>query len=94
MVLPNQTKDSLNLINWINRNLGNKTYISLMSQYVPMANAKNYPEINRKIKPIEYRILTKKLRDLKFINTFLQDFESAETCYTPDFKCHDNNFEY
>ena len=50
LVLPNQTEDSKNIIEWINDNLGNNTYISLMSQYVPMYKAKEIDEINRKIK--------------------------------------------
>jgi putative pyruvate formate lyase activating enzyme len=50
LVLPNNTDDSKAVLNWIYDNLGTSTYISLMSQYVPMANAKQYEEINRKIK--------------------------------------------
>lgn len=85
LVLPNQTNDSLNVIDWVNNNLGNKTYFSLMAQYVPMAKAKDYPEINRKIKPIEYKILIKKLNELNFTNAYLQDYDSANTTYTPNF---------
>lgn len=85
LVLPNQTKDSLNVIDWVNNNLGNKTYFSLMAQYVPMAKAKDYPEINRKIKPIEYKVLIKKLNELNFTNAYLQDYDSANTTYTPNF---------
>lgn len=94
MVLPNQTDDSKNIIDWIHKNLGNQTYVSLMSQYVPMANAKNFVEINRKIKPIEYKILINKLKSLGFINTFTQDLESAQTCFTPNFDTQDDNFVY
>ena len=94
LVLPNQTQDSLNIINWINKNLGNNTYYSLMSQYVPMAKAKDYPEINRKIKPIEYKILVNKLTHLNFKNTYLQDYESAETYFTPDFNENKNIFKF
>ena len=39
------------IIDWINENLGNQTYFSLMSQYVPMAKADTCKEINRKITP-------------------------------------------
>lgn len=85
LVLPNQTQDALKIIDWINNNLGNSTYFSLMAQYTPMANAKNYPEINRKIKPLEYKILTNKLLELGFENVFLQDPDSATSDYTPDF---------
>lgn len=94
LVLPNQTSDSLKIIDWINNNLGTSTYFSLMSQYVPMANAKDFPEINRKIKPLEYKVLINKLEKLGFKNCFLQDFESAEKCYTPNFNENENNFKY
>lgn len=94
LCLPNQTKDSEKIIDWIYKNLGNNTYISLMSQYVPLAGAKNISEINRKIKPIEYKILVKKLENLGFNNVFLQDFSSADTKFTPNFSATNTDFTY
>lgn len=94
LCLPNQTKDSEKIIDWIYDNLGNKTYISLMSQYTPMGRADTIPEINRKIKPIEYKILINKLNKLGFKNVFLQDFDSASEEYTPDFNSQDTDFNY
>ena len=94
LCLPNQTKDSEKIIDWIYENLGNKTYLSLMSQYVPMGNAEKYPEINRKIKPVEYKILVNKLNKLEFINVFLQDYSSASTEFTPDFDEKDSDFKF
>jgi len=94
LVLPNQTKDSEKVIDWIYENLGNNTYVSLMSQYVPMAKAKNIQEINRKITPLEYKVLMKKLETLGFKNAFVQEFSSAETIYTPDFKTQDEKFTF
>lgn len=94
LVLPNQTKDSKKIIDWINENLGKKTYVSLMSQYVPMANAKNISEINRKITPLEYKVLVNQLNKLGFSNAFVQDFSSAETIYTPDFSINDDSFDF
>lgn len=94
LCLPGQTKDSEKIIDWINNNLGNETYLSLMSQYVPMGNAKNHPEINRKIKPLEYKILINKLNNLGFKNVFLQDYSSASTEFTPDFNKQDQKFIY
>lgn len=94
LALPNQTKDSEKIIDWLDENLGNKTYLSLMSQYVPMGNAEKYPEINRKIKPIEYKILVNKLEKLGFKNVFLQDFSSASTEFTPDFESQNSDFVF
>ena len=92
--LPNQTKDSEKIIDWINDNLGNETYISLMSQYTPMGKANNYPEINRKIKPLEYKYLINKLNSLGFKNVFLQDFSSASKEFTPNFSDNKSEFNY
>lgn len=94
LVLPNQTNDSLNILDWIYQNLGNNTIISLMSQYVPMANAKKHLEINRKLKPLEYKILVNKLQKLGFKNCFIQDFDSAQECFTPNFKEKNDDFKY
>ena len=94
LVLPTCSSDSLNVIDWIYNNLGNKTCVSLMSQYVPMGNAEKYPEINQKIKPLEYKILANKLNSLGFTNVFLQDFSSASTEFTPDFAENKSNFTY
>ncbi len=94
LCLPNQTKDSEKIIDWINNNLGNNTYLSLMSQYVPMGNAEAFPEINRKIKPVEYKILVNRLKKLGFNNVFLQDFSSASTEFTPDFENKKSDFDF
>lgn len=85
LVLPGLTQDSLHIIDWINENLGNKTYLSLMSQYVPTYKAENYSAINRKITPLEYKVLISRLKKLGFENVFLQDYSSANLDYTPDF---------
>lgn len=94
LALPSYTEDSKKVIEWIYNNLGNQTIVSLMSQYVPMGNASAHPEINRKIKPIEYKILVNKLNEYGFSNAFTQEFESAETIYTPDFNSNDDKFNY
>ena len=90
--LPNETKDSEKIIDWIFSNLGTTTMLSLMSQYTPMGNANKYPNLNRKIKPIEYKVLVNKLKSLGFKNVFLQDFSSASDEFTPDFSENKSDF--
>lgn len=94
LVLPTHSTDSINIINWINENLGNQTYISLMSQYVPMARATEFEELNQKIKPLEYKRVVNHLINLNFNNVFTQGFESAETIYTPDFNEQTDDFKF
>ena len=94
LVLPGNTGDSEKIIDWINENLGNQTYFSLMSQYVPMAKALEINDMNRKIKPLEYKILASKLDKLGFKNVFLQGFSSASTEFTPNFSENKTTFRY
>ena len=83
LVLPSFSADSLKIVEWINNNLGNKTYISLMSQYLPLNDSP--APINRKIKLIEYKIVMNKLLKLGFNNTFIQDMDSANEKFIPKF---------
>ena len=85
LILPNNYKDSFKLLEWIKNTLGEKTYISLMGQYVPCDKAINYPEINRKLKPLEYNLVLHKFDNLGFENGFSQLLDSASTDYIPNF---------
>lgn len=86
MILPNHTKDSENILKWIAQNLGTNTAISLLAQYTPHGEAQKFEEINRKLKPIEYKKVLKTMQDLKLETGFVQDLESATTAYIPKFK--------
>ena len=85
LVLPNNANDVKNILYWIYENIGNKIYISLMSQYYPAFLAKNYSKINRGITQKEYDEVLKILYDLGFENGFIQ--KPAQTPeWTPEFK--------
>ena len=93
LCLPNNTNDSKNIIDWIETNLGNNTIVSLMSQYVPMHQAITNNKINRKLKPIEYKILVNYLKNKNFSNAYIQDFDSQNQDYTPNFN-EEDDFDY
>ena len=94
LVLPNCTEDSKNIINWISDNLGSDTIFSLMSQYVPMHMALKNSKINRKIKPLEYKLLISHLNSKGFKNAYIQDFDSQSSEFTPDFNKTNSDFIY
>ena len=94
LCLPNCIEDSKNIIDWIKQNLGNQTILSLMSQYVPMYKALNNTKINRKLKPLEYKIAVNYLYSNGFKNAYIQDFDSQSEDYTPDFEEFNNDFDY
>ncbi len=85
LVLPNETKDAMNSLKFISSNLGKNTIVSIMSQYTPMFKAAEYPEINRKITPLEYKRVINCAIDLGLTNAYTQELSSATTIYTPKF---------
>ena len=79
-------EDSIKIFSEIKNAIGTDVYISLMCQYVPMFNAKNYKEINRRLTPLEYKKVVREITNrLGFNKGFVQEPSSADACYTPDF---------
>lgn len=85
LVLPSHTADSLKCLDFIAEHLGNKTYVSIMSQYEPRYNASKYAEINRKLTPLEYKRVVSHALKLNLTNALVQDLSSADSKYTPKF---------
>lgn len=88
LVMPNCTSDSIRILNWLSE-LDNKNFlISLMGQYTPYFKSKLFPEINRPLKPIEYKIVLQKANELGLTNGFAQELESCNESFIPiwDFK--------
>lgn len=85
LILPTHIEDSKKVLDYILASLGKKTYISLMSQYLPLFNAKNHKEINRTLKPIEYKIVLNHMQKLGFENGFSQFPSSADKSFIPPF---------
>jgi putative pyruvate formate lyase activating enzyme len=86
LVLPNHTDDSIKILEWIKDNIKNP-FISLMGQYTPMYKSAMFEDINRVLKPIEYKIVLEKMLSMGLTNGFTQELSSASDCYTPVFDC-------
>ncbi len=84
LILPQSTNDSINIIDWLNLNTKDIVF-SLMSQYVPMYRANEYPEINRRITVREYNKVLDKCFDCNFAETYIQDLSSASKEFIPCF---------
>ncbi len=85
LVLPTHVSDSIDILKWVRKNLPHdKILISLMSQYIPMHKAENYPEINRRITKEEYKKAENAMRVLGF-EGFTQEPESSDKAYIPKF---------
>ena len=84
LVLPEHTKDSIDILTWIKENINNP-FISLMGQYTPMYKAKFCDDINRPIKPLEYKVVEQAMVNLGLTEGYAQLLSSASDCYTPAF---------
>lgn len=84
LMLPNAINNTLGVLDYINENFDKDTYVSLMGQFTPIFT-KNISDLNRRLKPLEYKIAIQKLIKFGFKNTFIQDLDSANQEYIPDF---------
>ena len=85
LILPNNTKNTKNVLKWIVENIGKEAYVSIMAQYFPTNEAQNINELNRKITKKEYHIIEKYMYDLGLENGYFQRLGKNEEKYVPNF---------
>ncbi len=81
LVLPGYVENSIKVLDAIKQHFPIRK-ISLMSQFTP--NGKS--TLNRKLNPIEYKLVVAHLQKLGLENGYIQDFESAQQCFVPNFR--------
>lgn len=86
LILPGSVRNSIGVLDAINDSVGNKVYLSLMSQYYPVHKAFEFEGIDKKLDPAEYESVLEHLEKLGFENGFVQSLDSASDEYTPSFK--------
>ena len=85
MLLPGLLNDSKKIIHYLVDNYNDDIFISIMNQYTPTNNLKDYPEINRLISNDEYDELIDYAMDLGIKNGFMQEGETQKTSFIPEF---------
>lgn len=84
LILPLNSDDSIKIIEFLNENVLNGAYLSLMSQYTPFGEIEKYPELKRKITKREYdKVLSYLFTCKNLTNCFLQELSSAEEKFIP-----------
>lgn len=86
LVLPNNLQNSKDVLKWINDNIDNKVFVSVMAQYFPTHRAKDFPELNRKLTKEEYEEIENFLYSLNLNNGYIQELGEHEEEYVPDFE--------
>ena len=84
LVLPQNTKTAIEVFDWVKGNTPN-AYFSLMSQYLPFAEALNHPILNRKITDREYNKVVDYICQFDFSNVYIQERDSSDNKYIPSF---------
>ena len=74
LVMPNNVSGTEEVIRWIGEHLPKDTYLNLMSQYRPMYQASNYPQISRRITRKEYARAVKAAEHIGLTNVDVQGF--------------------
>ena len=85
LILPANTNRSLEILSWIKKTLGEKTFVSLMAQYTPCGEIENFPELQRRITEREYEKVLSFLVEEGFENAFVQQRTAADENFIPDF---------
>lgn len=84
LVLPGNTKNSINVLNLLKKEFDRDIFVSLMAQYTPWGEKDKFPELCRKITNREYQKVLNCLEELD-MEGFIQQRASAAKEYIPDF---------
>lgn len=82
LVLPGELHNTFEVIDYFADNFLGSAYLSVMSQFVPIYKS----SITRTLKPLEYKLVIKKLIDRNIEDCFIQDLSSAKESYIPEFE--------
>jgi len=84
LVLPGQVENSRAVLRFIACELSPEVTVSLMSQYAPVPDVADDPELGRRLTPAEYEEVLEELDRLGMENGWVQALESQDH-YCPDF---------
>nr|WP_207720906.1 radical SAM protein [Clostridium gasigenes] len=85
LMLPGLLFDSKKIIDYIYKSYGDKVYISIMNQYTPLGNAKEYQEINKFLNQKHYESLIDYALELGVKKGFIQEEGTAKESFIPMF---------
>lgn len=85
LMLPGLLFDSKKIIDFVAEALPDEIYLNIMCQYTPMGRAAEFNEINKTINQKHYEALLNYAIDKGINHGYFQDFDSADSQYTPLF---------
>lgn len=85
LLLPDHVYEAKRILEYLCKTYGDSVIISLMSQFTPVTDLKDYPEINRKVRKKEYESLINYAIGLDMENIYIQDGKAADESFIPPF---------
>lgn len=87
MILPNHTKNSMKIIEYLYSTYKDDIYISIMNQYTPVKTERmeKYPKLQRSITKREYEKVIDFALELGVKNAFIQEGETCKESFIPKF---------
>ena len=87
LLLPGQLSDAKKILKELYSVYKNQIYYSLMSQFTPLPNVENYPELKKRVTQEAYDSLVEYAIRLGIENGFTQEREVAMESFIPHFDC-------
>ena len=84
LILPGHVRNTIGVLKWLRDHLPQVT-VSVMSQYFPIGEFPDYPELERRITEKEQERVLNFLEKNGMTNGWVQDLESADASYVPQF---------
>lgn len=85
LMMPGLIEDTKQILNYLYKTYQDDIYISIMNQYTPIKNFKQYPELNQKVSEEDYDEVVNYALDLGIKNAFIQEGDTASESFIPDF---------
>lgn len=85
LVMPGCVEDSKRVISYLLKTYGNQIFISIMNQYTPLPQCREYPELSRRVTEAEYDAVVDYAIELGIENGFIQEGDVAEESFIPEF---------
>lgn len=85
LLLPGCLHDAKQIVRYLHETYGNQIYLSLMSQYTPLAHVRAYPELMHKVSRRTYERYIDYAISLGVQQAFMQEPGVAKESFIPDF---------
>ena len=87
LILPGHKEDAKKIIEYVYNKYKDNVFISIMNQYTPVTKSLVYPNLNWTVTDNEYCDVINYACDLGVTNAFVQEGETADESFIPEFDC-------